>query len=172
MDREAPRRLGRRLGRRRGDPPPLADGAAYDPAANKWTKLPAAPLAGRIAPLAGARGDAALFSWGPGEVRDGKRVPAADSALYDAGPNRWSPAAAAPAPPKQTWCVDASGCVGVDTGSRVLFAGQGLVWDAPANRWSAIAAGLFADPVLEGKAAGLDGKPGDVLGRRHRRQPR
>ena len=139
------------------DPPPLADGAAYDPADDKWTTLPAAPLAGRIAPLAGARGNAALFSWGPGEVRDGKRVPSADSALYDPGANRWSPAAAAPAPPKQTWCIEASECVGVDTGSKVLFAGQGLAWDAVANRWSPIAAGLFADPVLEGKAQAWTG---------------
>jgi N-acetylneuraminic acid mutarotase len=139
------------------DPPPLADGAAYDPADNKWTTLPAAPLAGRIAPLAGARGDAALVSWGPGELRDGKRVPAADSALYDAGPNRWSPAADAPAPPKQTWCVDASECVGVDTGSKVLFAGLGLAWDAAGNRWSSVAPGQFADPLLEGKAQAWTG---------------
>jgi N-acetylneuraminic acid mutarotase len=139
------------------DPPPLADGAAYDPADDKWTKLPPAPLAGRIAPLAGARGDAALVSWGPGELRDGRRVPTADSALYDAGANRWSPAAAAPAPPKQTWCVDASECVGVDTGSKVLFAGQGLAWDAGGNRWSTVAAGQFADPLLEGKAQAWTG---------------
>ena len=139
------------------DPPPLADGAAYDPADNKWAKLPPAPLAGRIAPLAGPRGDAALVSWGPGELRDGKRVPAADSALYDAGSNRWSPAAAAPAPPKQTWCVDASECVGVDTGSKVLFAGQGLAWDAAGNRWSSVAPGQFADPFLEGKAQAWTG---------------
>jgi hypothetical protein len=134
------------------DPPPLADGAAYDPADNTWTKLPTAPLAGRVAPLAGARGDAALFSWGPGEVRDGKRVPVSDSALYDSGSNRWLPAAAAPAPPKQTWCLDPPGCVGVDAGSRVVFAGQGLAWDAAGNRWAGLAPGPFADPFLEGKA--------------------
>jgi len=139
------------------DPPPLADGAAYDPGTNKWTKLAAGPLAGRIAPLAGARGDAVLFSWGPGEVKDGKRVPASDSALYDPGPKRWTPAAPAPAPPKQTWCLDASGCVGVDTGTRVVFAGQGLAWDAAGNRWSPIAAGLFADPFLEGAARAWTG---------------
>jgi N-acetylneuraminic acid mutarotase len=139
------------------DPPPLADGAAYDPSNNKWTKLAAAPLAGRIAPLAGARGDAALVSWGPGELRDGQRVPATDSALYDPGPNRWSPAAPAPAPPKQTWCVNASECVGVDTGAKVLFAGQGLAWDAAGNRWSPVAAGQFADPLLEGKARAWTG---------------
>jgi N-acetylneuraminic acid mutarotase len=139
------------------DPPPLADGAAYDPGSNKWAKLSAAPLAGRMAPLAGARGEAVLFSWGPGEVKDGQRVPASDSALYDPGPNHWTSAAPAPAPPKQTWCLDASACVGIDTGSRVVFAGQGLAWDAAANRWTPTAAGLFADPFLEGKAQAWTG---------------
>jgi N-acetylneuraminic acid mutarotase len=139
------------------DPPPLADGAAYDPEDDKWTKLPSAPISGRIAPLAGTRGDSTLVSWGPGEVRDGKRVPAADSALYDAGARRWSPAADAPEPPKETWCIDASECVGVDTGSGVLFAGQGLAWDARSNRWSTVAANQFADPLFEGKAQAWTG---------------
>ena len=134
------------------DPPPLADGAAYDPAANRWTKMAAPPLAGRIAPLGAARGGAALLSWGLGPVAGDKRMPAADSAVYDPARNRWSPAAAVPAPPKQTWCLDAPGCVGTDTGSRVVFAGQGLAWDPSADRWSTIASGPFADPFLEGKA--------------------
>ena len=139
------------------DPPPLADGAAYDPASDRWTTLAAAPLAGRIAPLAGPRGGSALFSWGPGEVRDGRRAPAADSAVYDPAGNRWSPAAAVPDPPKQTWCLDPSGCVGVDTGHRVVFAGQGLAWDAAGDRWSTIANNQLSDPFLEGKAAAWTG---------------
>src|SRR5207253_2807540 len=84
----------------------------------------AGPLSGRIAPLGAARGDSALLSWGLGAVQDGKRVPAADSAVYDLGHSRWSPAGAVP-PPRDTWCLDGPGCVGVDTGSRVVFAGQG-----------------------------------------------
>jgi hypothetical protein len=80
------------------DPPPLADGAAYDPSNNRWTRMAGGPLAGRIAPLGGARGDSALFSWGPAAMRDGQRVPAADSAVYDVGGNRWSPAASASTP--------------------------------------------------------------------------
>jgi len=138
------------------DPPPLADGAAYDPAGNHWTKMAAGPLSGRIAPLGAARGDSALLSWGLGAVQDGKRVPAADSAVYDLGHNRWSPAGAVP-PPRDTWCLDGPGCVGVDTGSRVVFAGQGLAWDPSGDRWSVIAAGPFADPHLEGKAAAWTG---------------
>jgi N-acetylneuraminic acid mutarotase len=156
------------------DAPPLADGAAYDPSDNNWTKVSAAPIGGRIAPLAGARGGAVLFSWGPGEIKDGQRVPASDSALYDPGPNRWSPAAPAPAPPKETWCRDAPGCGGIDTGSRVVFAGLGLAWDAAGDRWTPTAPGVFADPFLEGKArawtgsrimfwgGGTSDTPGDV----------
>jgi hypothetical protein len=101
-------------------------------------------------------------------------VPASDSALYDPGPNRWSPAAPVPAPPKETWCRDAPGCVGVDTGSRVVFAGQGLAWDAAGDRWATIAPNVFSDPFLEGKAqawtgarvmfwgGGTSDTPGDV----------
>jgi N-acetylneuraminic acid mutarotase len=155
-------------------PPPLADGATYDPSGNQWTKMSAGPLGGRIAPLGAARAGAALLSWGPGAEQNGKRVPASDSALYDPAERRWSPAAAVPPPPRQTWCLDAGGCVGVDTGSRVVFAGQGLAWDPSADRWSTIAAGPFGDPYLEGKAqawtgsrvmlwgGGATDSPGDV----------
>ena len=156
------------------NPPPLSDGAAYDPSYNRWTKMADGPLSGRIAPLGGARGDVALFSWGPAGIRDGQRVPASDSALYDPDAKRWSPAAAAPAPPRETWCLDPVGCVGIDTGVRIVFAGQGLAWDAAADRWSTIAASAFADPSLEGKArawtgsrvmfwgGGTTDSPGDV----------
>jgi N-acetylneuraminic acid mutarotase len=156
------------------DPPPLADGAAYDPSSNRWTKLPAAPLTGRIAPLGAARGNAALLAWGLGAVQNGQRVPVSDSALYDPEHSRWSPAATTPPPPKKTWCVDPSGCVGIDAGIRVVFAGQGLAWDPSADRWSAIAAGPFADPFREGEAqawtgtrvmvwgGGTTDSPGDV----------
>ncbi|HEY4409105.1 MAG TPA: hypothetical protein VGO87_04435, partial [Acidimicrobiia bacterium] len=139
------------------DPPPLADGAAYDPGTNKWSKLPAAPLAGRIAPLGAARAGTALLSWGLGPVENGKRIPASDGAAYDPIHNRWTAVAAVPAPPKQTWCLDAPGCVGVDTGRRVVFAGQGLAWDPATNRWALITADPFADPDLEGKAAAWSG---------------
>ena len=109
------------------DPPPLADGAAYDPAENRWAKMSAAPLGGRIAPLAGARGGSVLFSWGPAEFRDGQRVPAADSALYDAGPeplvaglprSRPAPADVVPRRPRAVWAsTPAAG------------------WSSPARAW-------------------------------------
>jgi hypothetical protein len=64
--------------------------------------------------------------------------------------------------------------VGIDAGSRVVFAGQGLAWDPSTDRWSAIAAGPFADPFREGEArawtgtrvmvwgGGTTDSPGDV----------
>ena len=52
---------------------------------------------------------------------------------------------------------DAPGCVGVDTGSRVVFAGQGLAWDPSGDRWSVIASGPFGDPYLEDKAQAWTG---------------
>jgi hypothetical protein len=139
------------------DPPPLADGAAYDAATDRWTKMAQSPLGGRIAPLGGARGGSALLAWGPAEVRDGRRVPASDSALYDPARNRWTPTAAVPEPPRQTWCLDPSGCVGADTGSGVVFAGQGLAWDAAGDRWAATATSQFSDPFLGGKAVAWTG---------------
>ena len=134
--------------------------------------MAAGPLSGRIAPLGGARGDAALFSWGPGAVRDGERLPASDSALYDPGPNRWSPAAPAPAPPKQTWCLDPGTCVGVDAGSRIVFAGQGLAWDGAGQPLVDDRRQRLRRPLPGGQGAGLDGQPGDPLGRWHHRQSR
>ena len=139
------------------DPPPLADGAAYDPGADKWTKMPAGPLAGRIDPLGAARGNDALLAWGPGPAQNGQRAALSDSAVYDPAERRWTPAAAVPPPPNQSWCLDPPGCVGVDTGRRVVFAGQGLAWDPSANRWAPIAPGPFADPHLGGKATAWTG---------------
>ncbi|HVW33112.1 MAG TPA: hypothetical protein VHL53_11275, partial [Acidimicrobiia bacterium] len=139
------------------NPPPLADGASYDPSSNKWSKMPAAPIAGRIAPLGAAHGDSALLSWGLGPVEKDNRTPVSDSAVYDPAREKWSGAAAVPPPPKKTWCVDPVTCAGVDTGTRVVFAGEGLAWDPAANRWNLIAGGAFADPGLEGKAAAWTG---------------
>ena len=134
------------------DPPKLSDGAAYDPAADRWIKLPDSPLAGRISPLASSRGGVAFFSWGLG-----KDHPEAGSASWDPASGKWSPAA--PAPPTTTsWCFDLAGCVGVDTGRRVVFAGEGLAYDPAADHWSVVAKSPFADPFLDGKAIAWTGR--------------
>jgi len=134
------------------DAPPLADGAAYDPARDRWSVLPDSPLAGRLSPLAAAVDGGALISWGfngePGQSLDGAR--------FDPGPSTWTPVA--PVPPTQTgWCFDLAGCVGIDIGSRVVFAGEGLVYDTNADRWAVVARSPFADPFLDGKALAWTG---------------
>ncbi|HEY3238105.1 MAG TPA: hypothetical protein VGL92_00980 [Acidimicrobiia bacterium] len=134
------------------DPPPLADGAAYDPERDRWSVLPDSPLAGRLSPLAAAVGDDVLISWGfnrePGQALDGAR--------YDPDEKQWSPVA--PVPSTETaWCFDLAGCVGIDAGSRVIFAGEGLVYDPQADRWATVAASPFADPFLDGKARAWTG---------------
>jgi len=153
------------------NPPPLADGAAYDPGANTWTKMPAGPLAGRIAPLGAARGGEALLAWGPGPAQDGKRVALSDSAVYDPAEGRWSPAGTVPPPPNDAWCLDPPGCVGVDAGTRVVFAGQGLGWNPAGNRWTPLAPNLFADPYLGGKATAWTGSRVMVWGGGNARGP-
>ena len=54
----------------------LHDGAEYDPATNRWTRIDDGPLSARYAP--GSRGGAAgLFVWG-GSTSDQDAVPPAD----------------------------------------------------------------------------------------------
>lgn len=135
------------------DPPALSDGAAYDPVADRWTRLPASPLAGRKVPLAAPTRNGVLLSWGFGS---GNRA-VGDSAVYDPASQKWTPAAPAP-PTESAWCFDLAGCVGVDTGRRVVFAGEGLAYDPEADRWSRIAESPFANPFLDGKAVAWTGE--------------
>lgn len=136
------------------DPPPLADGAAYDPDTNRWSRLPDAPIAGRLFPLAAAVDGDVLISWGftgPGSP------PAFDGARYDPDTERWTPVAPAPES-DDPWCFDLAGCVGVDTGNRVVFAGEGLVYDPAADRWAKVETSPLANPVLDGKALAWTGR--------------
>ncbi|MGH9036778.1 MAG: hypothetical protein ACRD0O_13525, partial [Acidimicrobiia bacterium] len=134
------------------DPPPLADGAAYDPERDRWTVLPDSPLAGRMSPLAAAVDGDALISWGfngePGQSLDGAR--------FDSEGKTWVPVAPVPAT-RSAWCFDLAGCVGIDVGARVVFAGEGLVYDPTADRWAVVAESPFADPFLDGKALAWTG---------------
>ncbi len=134
------------------DAPPLADGAAYDPEADRWSVLPESPLAGRLSPLAAAIDGDVLISWGfnrdPGQAVDGAR--------FDPEAKSWAKVAPVPST-ESAWCFDLAGCVGVDAGSRVVFAGEGLVYDTPADRWAAVAPSPMADPFRDGKAMAWTG---------------
>jgi hypothetical protein len=134
------------------DAPPRADGAAYDPGRDRWSVLPDAPLAGRLSPLAAPIDGDVLISWGfnrdPGQSLDGAR--------FDVEAKQWIPVAAVPAT-NSAWCFDLAGCVGVDAGTRIVFAGEGLVYDSATDRWATVAASPFADPFLDGKAMAWTG---------------
>ena len=134
------------------DPPPRADGAAYDPGRDRWSVMADSPLAGRLSPLAAAVDGDVLISWGfnrdPGQSTDGAR--------YDPDAQIWT--AVAPAPSTETaWCFDLAGCVGIQAGSRIVFAGEGLVYDSGVDRWAPVAKSPFADPFLDGKALAWTG---------------
>ena len=134
------------------DAPRLADGAAYDPATNEWKKLPASPLSARLKPLGAAWNGSVLLSSGYGQ----ENAPQADSAVYDPATSTWRPAAAAPVPSGGI-CVVVGSCTGVDTGARVVFIAEGLVWHPSADRWSTIAAAPFTDHLLDGAARAWTG---------------
>ncbi|MGH9039741.1 MAG: Kelch repeat-containing protein, partial [Acidimicrobiia bacterium] len=138
---------------------PLADGAAYDPDRDSWSKLPPSPLGGRLSPLAAAVDGTVLISWGfnrdPGQALDGAR--------YDPSAEAWAKVAPVPST-DAAWCFDLAGCIGVDTGTRVVFAGEGLVYDEQADRWAKVATSPLADPFLDGKALAFTGNRVVVFG--------
>jgi N-acetylneuraminic acid mutarotase len=74
----------------------LNDGAAYDPATDRWTPIAPAPLAGRNGHTAVWFQDR-MVVWG-GAVEGGAAV--ADGASYDPATNTWSPLPAAPLEPR------------------------------------------------------------------------
>ncbi|HLF40161.1 MAG TPA: hypothetical protein VI854_01675, partial [Acidimicrobiia bacterium] len=62
------------------------------------------------------------------------------------------------------WCFDLAGCVGVDTGPLLLFAGEGLAYEEAADRWSTLPENEYADPFLDGKATAWTGRLAVVWG--------
>jgi N-acetylneuraminic acid mutarotase len=134
------------------DAPRLGDGAAYNPARNEWKKLPASPLSPRLEPLGAPWNGSALLSWGYGQ----QNGPQPGSAVYDPSGSAWKPAASPPVATPDI-CLVAGGCIGVDTGRRVVFTGEGLAWEPSADRWSTIAASPFTDHALDGAARAWTG---------------
>ena len=70
----------------------LPDGAAYDPARDAWRRLPASPLAGRVAPSSVWTGQE-LVIWGG---NPGQPQVFGDGAAYNPASDAWRPIAAAP----------------------------------------------------------------------------
>ena len=74
----------------------FGDGAAYDPATQAWTTLPAAPISARSS-MASVWTGSRLFIWGGStQLTDGALRTAADGALYDPATKTWRKLPAAP----------------------------------------------------------------------------
>jgi N-acetylneuraminic acid mutarotase len=77
---------------------PARDGAAYDPAADRWEELPPAPIAARFGATAVWIGREVLIWGGQG----GPGTIFADGAAYDPAVRRWRKLAAAPIGPRMS----------------------------------------------------------------------
>ncbi|HVE47965.1 MAG TPA: hypothetical protein VNA57_14610 [Acidimicrobiales bacterium] len=117
-------------------PPHFADGAAYDPATDRWRRLPQAPLlrrAGHSAVWTGRE----MVVWGGGETA--ARVTSfADGAAFDPGTQSWRPLPPSP-------LVSRSAHTAVWSGAQLLvWAGRsrdgpisdGASWDPATGDWS------------------------------------
>ncbi len=93
------------------DGPCCDDGAAYNPATNRWRTLPVAPILGREQ-MSSVWTGRALFVWGGIDFRAGRST-VADGALYDPKTNAWTVVPSGP-------LVARWGAVAVWTGHSVL----------------------------------------------------
>ena len=73
----------------------MPDGAGYDPVADRWRRLPAAPISGRVGAFAVWTGTMFLVWGGYGRHGD-TETPVLDGALYDPVEGRWELLPAAP----------------------------------------------------------------------------
>jgi len=114
----------------------LADGAAYDPASDRWRRLSAAPLAGRL--VRGSWSGRELLIWG------GEASPAAlaDGAAYNPASDSWRPLAPSPLGARRGFAEVWTGhellvWAGAGaTGSSVF--GDGAAYDPGTDRWRSL----------------------------------
>jgi N-acetylneuraminic acid mutarotase len=111
-----------------------ADGAAYDPARDKWHSISPSPLAPRTASVSAWTGKE-LLVWGGNDLADG--------AAYDPAADRWRPLAAGP-------LAGRSAAVSAWTGREMVVWGgvtlngnrefaDGAAYDPATDRWRPIA---------------------------------
>ena len=132
----------------------LADGAAFDPATDRWSPLPPAPLQARIDPVSVWTGHLWLI-WGGTSSTYSFR----DGASYDPATRTWQPMPAAPAD------LPSDGSImpeGVWTGTELIIVtstGHAAAYQPSTQRWLRVAdpPGVAADPephaVWTGSAA-------------------
>lgn len=130
--------------------PGPADGAAYDPATDRWTPLAEGPLTGRIRPSVVSVGDRVLI-WGGNRIEEnGERT---DGALYHPATDRWTPITPAP---HADHCFDER-CTGSWTGTSAVFLYSPLAYDPDRDRWSALAGCAAAQAYASGQSAAWTG---------------
>ena len=115
----------------------FADGAAYDPATDSWSTLPASPLSGR-AQHAAVWTDQAMVLWGG----TGHQGLPADGARYDPAAGAWRPIAPSPLTPRINHTAVAAG------GRMIVWGGlaeqpvtDAGVYDPIADTWEVLPAG-------------------------------
>lgn len=113
--------------------PRLADGAAYDPARDRWRRMADSPLEGRDSPASVWTGRE-LLVWGG----SGRTGPLDDGAAYDPARDRWRRIADSPLSPR-------SGAAAVWTDQEMLVWGgsagpDGARYDPAADRWEPLPA--------------------------------
>ena len=125
-----------------GPAPTVETGAAYDPAADRWTPISPSPLrtvGGHSAVWTGER----MLVWG-GSVGES---PIADGASYDPATDRWTELPPAPLDPRYdhtaVWTGDRmivwGGFSGEESPSRTAFA-DGAAYDPVTDAWSTLPA--------------------------------
>ncbi|MBI3749150.1 MAG: hypothetical protein HY262_09950 [Chloroflexi bacterium] len=139
----------------------IPDGARYDPVADRWRRLPVAPIKGRVGAFGVWTGSRFLI-WGGDELRGGREVPALDGALFDPAANRWELIPGAPLDAGE----GATTASWIDT-KLVVFSGRlraGAAFDLSTGRWRPISPPPLDPGDTNGPALAWTGTELVVLG--------
>lgn len=119
-------------------PPHFADGAAYDPATNRWRRLPQAPLI-RRADHASVWTGKEMVVWGGSERVAGVTY-YSDGAAFDPATQSWRPVAPSPLVGRDDHAAVWSGTEMLVWGGRASGGPvpDGAAWDPDAGAWSAL----------------------------------
>ena len=131
---------------------PLADGAAYDPAADTWRRIAPSPLSARSDALTVWSGKEVLV-WGGESWTEAF----ADGAAYDPATDRWRPLAAGPLKARigfaHAWTGKEVLMWGGTPGTFNNYFADGAAYDPAGNRWRALptTSGRLAEGVWTGQ---------------------
>jgi hypothetical protein len=120
-----------------------ADGAAYDPARNRWRRIGTSPLAARAETSAAWTGKEMVVWGGAGPV-SGQATPLGDGAAYDPATNTWRRIADAPIAPRRLPQAAWTGTELVVWSGAEPEPADGAAYDPAADRWRRIATSPLA----------------------------